>query len=93
MSFGGLLKDFGLATAGLLGPVSQLVATCSLPGRAQRWLKVIWRRRWQQVGLWVLEMGLVQGVQISLFGVIPKSQPGKWRLIVDLFITTGKECQ
>ena len=31
-----------------------------------------------------LEMGSVQGVQISTFEVIPKSQPGKWRLIVDL---------
>ena len=37
-----------------------------------------------------LEMGSVQGVQISPFGVIPKSQPGKWRLIVDLSSPQGK---
>ena len=37
-----------------------------------------------------LEMGLVQGVQVSPFGVIPKSQPGKWRLIVDLLSPQGK---
>ena len=37
-----------------------------------------------------LEMGSVQGVQISPFGVIPKSQPGKWRLIVDLSSPQGR---
>ena len=29
-------------------------------------------------------------VQISPFGVIPKSEPGKWRLIVDLSSPEGK---
>ena len=29
-------------------------------------------------------------VQISRFGVIPKSQPGKWRLILDLSHPDGK---
>ena len=37
-----------------------------------------------------LEMGSVQGVQINPLGVIPKSQPGKWRLIVDLSSPQGK---
>ena len=34
--------------------------------------------------------GLVRRVQISRFGVIPKSQPGKWRLILDLSHPGGR---
>ena len=30
-----------------------------------------------------------EGTQLSPFGVIPKSQPGKWRLIVDLSSPDG----
>lgn len=33
---------------------------------------------------------LVKRVQISRFGVIPKSQPGKWRLILDLSHPDGR---
>lgn len=42
MPFEGLLKGFVLATVGLLGPVSQVIVTCSQLRRTPRWLKVIW---------------------------------------------------
>jgi len=31
-----------------------------------------------------LQKKVVQGVHVNRFGVIPKTQPGKWQLIVDL---------
>ena len=38
----------------------------------------------------VPQNSIPEGTQVSPFGVIPKSQPGKWRLIIDLSGPEGR---
>ena len=53
------------------------------------WCRCMWMGRGRLVGCWDFDRDQFPMVQVSPFCVIPKSEPGKWRLILDLSSPEG----